>query len=257
MMNVRMATNQENESLLSKAKSFGSRKPRLISVAISTVLGVALYIVNNLGVLHALLAAPKGYVAIGLDRDSDVAMHVTWIQGLTHQWLLPNYHAAWQTTPGLVVPAMTAIARLSSWSGLSVVVSLQAFQLFAYVLTAYAAAFALATFCDSRREKLAALVAGIACVPVRSVLQPIAVLLHHPDWQHLGAQDFLVGTDGFFRGITNWPLLTFGAFSVALALPLTARYLLTRNVNGFGCSQPIVFSPPFFIPLRSFLLLRQ
>lgn len=229
-MSNEIASVQDRQSTRAdRHRSSRSRVDVRIASIIPAVLAIALYLVNNLGVLHALLAAPDGYVPMGIDRDLDVAQYITWIRGLAYQWTIPDYHAAWRTERGMALPAMTALAKLCSWSRVSPVVALQAFQLFGYILTAYAGAFALRTFCHNRREKVAALLGAIACVPTQALLWLPAMVLHHADWQFLGAGQFTVGTDGFFRGITNWPLLTFGAFTVVLAFPLIARYLLTAQ----------------------------
>ena len=223
-----------------------------IAALIPAILAIALYLVNNLRVLHALFAAPDRYLPMGIERSEDVAMYITWIRGLAHQWTIPNYHAAWRTEPGMALPAMTVLAKLCSWSGVSAVVALHAFQQSAYVLTAYAGAFALHVFCDNRREKFIAIIGAIACVPVKAVLQFPAMFLHRPGWQVLGAGDFLEGTDGFFRGITDWPLLTFGAFTVVLALGFTARYLLTNNRKWLWFLAADCFLSAFMHPFEIF-----
>ena len=201
----------------------------MISAALPAALGVALYTLNNLGALHALIAAPEGYVAMGIDRNVDVAQHLTWIAGFTHRWVLPDYQAAWRTEPALIVPSMLALAKVSTWGALNPVVTLEAFAVLCYVLACYAAAFALRTFCNSRREAFAAIICAFACVPLTSILQFPEMLLRRPDWQHYGVYNFLAATDGFMRGPARWPLLTFGAFTVLLAIPLAARYLSTRD----------------------------
>jgi hypothetical protein len=252
-LSCEIASVQERQSATTNWHRSPWSKVRVrIAAIIPAVLAVALYLVNNLRVLHAWFAAPDGYVPMGIDRGEDAALYITWIRGLAHQWTIPNYHAAWRTEPGMALPAMTALAKLCSWSGVSAVAALHAFQLSAYVLTAYAGAFALRTFCDDRREKFAAIIGAIACVPVSAVLQFPAMFLHRPGWQLLGAGEFLEGTDGFFRGITDWPLLTFGAFTVVLALGLTARYLLTNNRKWLWFLAADCFLSAFMHPFEIF-----
>lgn len=106
----------------------------------------ALFLLNNLGVIHGILAAPRGYAPLGVQRNMDVAQYLTWLGGLKFAWILPNYHAPWITPPGLIVPGLFPVALLERWFSLSAIIALQIFSLGGYVATANALAFAYRTF---------------------------------------------------------------------------------------------------------------
>src|SRR5262249_39471474 len=126
-----------------------------------TVLGAAVFLLNNLGVIHAIFAAPPGYAPLGVQRHMDVAQYLTWLGGLKTTWILPNYHAPWITPPGLIVPALFPVALIERLFSLRQVVALQLFSLGGYIAAGYALAFAYRTFFRTRRQAAGAFVISL------------------------------------------------------------------------------------------------
>src|SRR5260370_17191898 len=74
------------------------------------LLGSLLYLMNNLDVIHGLIAPPAGYVPLGVQRNPDIAQYLTWLQGLGMGWLLPNYPPASPTPPPLTSAALLPVS---------------------------------------------------------------------------------------------------------------------------------------------------
>jgi hypothetical protein len=183
------------------------------------LLGIGLYLANNLDVIHALIAPPPGYSPFGIQRDIDVANYLTWLQGLGHGWLLPNYHAAWSTPPGLFVGGLIPVSILQRSLSLGPILTLQLFSLASYIFAAYALVLAYQVFCKTRFQAIWSLLLAFSCVPLASL----------PGFSHLvsgdGHSQFVVFSDGFLRGRMTLPLLTLGTAFQVLSMGLLARYI--------------------------------
>ena len=194
------------------------------------LLGVSLYLLNSLGIIHALIAPPPGYAALGVQRNSDIAQYLTLIRGLEKGWVLPNYHAPWVTAPALVVPALIPAAILARLFSLNAIVALQLFSLSGYVLTAYALVFAYKTFCQTRRQAVWSLLIAFSCVPIASLPGLFRLFANHGLFGSSGGLvEFLTTSEGFLHGLLVWPLLTYGTCAQVLSIALLARYCNTRE----------------------------
>ena len=204
------------------------------SKLIPALLGTILYLLNNLDVIHSLLFSPAGYVPLGVQRNNDIAMYLTWLNGFSRAWLIPNFHAAWYTPHDFVVLPLIPVSAMQRSLSLSPAWAFQTFSLFAYVFTAYAVAFALKTFCESRRQATAALLLAFACVPVSS-LPFVHLLGHHKSPEDIpGRFAFLTVSDGFFHGLITMPLMTLGTGFQVLSMALLARYSESRERRWLG-----------------------
>src|SRR5260370_18105968 len=199
------------------------------------LLGSLLYLMNNLDVIHGLIAPPAGYVPLGGQRNADIAQYLTWLQGLGRGWLLPNYHAAWSTPPGFTVAALIPVSILERSLSLSPILALQLFSLAGYIFGAYAVAFAYKTFCETYRQAFWSLLLAFSCVPVSSLYGVSHLLGNRSQYgEALGRIQFMIVSDGFLRGLTTWPFQTWGVGTQVLAMALLARYCDSRERRWLG-----------------------
>ena len=189
-------------------------------------LGATLYFLNNLDVWHGLIAPPAGYVGMGVQRNSDIAIYLTWLHGYAKSWFLPNYSAPWITPADFIAPGWIPVALLQRLLGVSPVVALQIFTFIGYVFVAYAMAFAFRTFCRTRSQGMWALLVALACVPIDSL--PVLSQFLGSSAQYgaaTGRVHFLTMSDGFLRGLVTWPFLTYGTGFQVLSMGLLGRYV--------------------------------
>jgi len=201
---------------------------RLLTKLAPGGLGAILYFANNLDVWHGLIAPPVGYVGLGIQRNSDIAIYLTWLHGYAKGWFLPNYSAPWTTPSDFIAPGLIPVSLLQRLLGVSPVAALQIFTFVGYVFVAYAMAFAYRTFCKTRGQALWALLVALACVPIDSL--PILSQLLGSSAQYgaaTGRVHFLTMSDGFLRGLVTWPFLTYGTGFQALSMGLLGRYVKT------------------------------
>jgi hypothetical protein len=194
------------------------------------LLGTGLYFLNNLDVLHAWLTPPAGYAPLGVQRNADIAIYLTWMSGYDRSWLLPNYNAPWATPADFIGPGFMPVSLLQQLFSLNPVVALQIFSLLSYIFVAYALAFAYNTFCKTRRQAMWSLLIAAACVPL-SALPLLSELLRGatPYGEHAGPVQFMILSDGFFRGLVTWPFITIGTGFQVLSMTLLARYVQTSE----------------------------
>jgi hypothetical protein len=218
------------------------------------LLGSLLFLLNNLGVIHGMIAPPPGYVPLGVQRNSDIAQYLTWIRGLEKAWVLPNYHAPWITSPGLVVPGLIPAAILARLFSLSAVVALQLFTLAGYILTAYALLFAYNTFCRTRRQALWALLIAFSCVPIASLPGLFRLFRNHGVFGTSGGLiEFLMTSEGFLHGLLTWPLLTYGTCAQLLSIALLARYCNTHARRWLGWLATVCLFSALIHPFEIFV----
>ena len=187
------------------------------------LLGAALYVLNNLNVLHAIFAAPAGYAPCGVQRHMDVGEYLAWLEAFKTNWVIPNYQAPWTTSRGLVMPGLMPIALLERLLSLPSVVALQLLSFVGYMFVAYAVAHASRSFFQSRRQALWGVLLAICCVPV--VCLPGASHILKGVGDHEGWLKFLLVGDGFFHGLVTWPFVTLGTAFQLLSMSLLVRYV--------------------------------
>lgn len=227
---------------------------RLMTAVLPGLLGSALYFLNNLDVVHGLIAPPPGYVPLGIQRNADVAQYLTWIRGLETAWILPNYHAPWFTPPGLIVPALLPVSILERWFSENPILALQLFSFAGYLFAAYALAFAYATFCQTRSRAFWSLLLALSCVPLVSLPGVSHFLRNHS--QYSGALDhiqFMMVSDGFLRGLVTWPFQTYGTGGQVLSMALLARYCNSREPRWLGYLALVCLLSALFHPFEVFV----
>lgn len=235
--------------------SVHSRVRKVLGKLAPAMLGSALFLLNNLGVLHAWIACPPGYSPLGIQRNADIAQYLTWLGGLRTAWILPNYHAPWYTPAGLIVPGLFPAAVLERWFSTPQVVALQLFSLAGYIAVAYALAFAYRTFFSTAKQAFRAFVISLACVPLASL--PGVFKLFHRTFLLLGntagIDEFLTVSDGFFHGLITWPFITYGTCGQLLAMSLLARYCRSREIRWFRWLVVVCFFSALIHPFEIFL----
>ena len=214
----------------SPKKSAGISGRSLMRKLLPGLFGAGLYVLNNLDVLHGFIAPPAGYLPMGVQRNSDIAIYLTWLYGYGKGWLLPNYSAPWTTPAQFVAPGLLPTAMLQRVLHVSPVAALQIFSLLGYLFVAYALAFACREFCQTRNQKILAVLIALACVPMDAL--PLVARLFGAGG---GRVHFLTLSDGFFRGLVTWPLITWGTGFQALCMGLLARYVKTVQRKWVFC----------------------
>lgn len=210
------------------------RSPRLLGRVFPGLLGALLYILNNLDVLHGWIAAPPGYAPLGIQRNADIAIYITWLRGYGKGWFLPNFSAPWVTSADFLAPGLMPVSLLQKVFSLSPIVALQIFSFVGYIFVAYAMAFAYKTFCSTHRQARWSLLVALACVPVGAL--PVLSYLLREFAQYgdtTGRVQFMTLSDGFFRGLVTWPFITYGSGFQILSMSLLARYLQTSAQKWF------------------------
>jgi hypothetical protein len=228
------SVNTVDESVTAEAAEVKSQEvptwKRLLPRFVPGALGAVLYFLNNLDVWHGLIAPPAGYVGLGIQRNSDIAIYLTWLYGYGKSWFLPNYSAPWTTPAEFIAPGLVPVSLLQRVLGISPVAALQIFTFIGYVFVAYALAFLYRTFCKTRAQVIWALLIALACVPIDSL--PIVSQFLGNGAQYgaaTGRVHFLTLSDGFLRGLVTWPFLTFGTGFQVLSMGLLGRYVQTQE----------------------------
>jgi hypothetical protein len=208
------------------ARSATGRKSAqlLLTRFVPALLGTVLYLVNNLDVIYSYTEPRPGYVALGVQRVNDLAVYLSWLRGFEQAWFVPNFNAAWSTSRSFMVIPLIPVAKIARLLRLAPASALQLFSFAAYIFTAYALAFALKTFCRTRRQAIWSIVTAFACVPLTSLPIVFEILHNHSHLRDIDRSQFVLITDGFVRGIITYPLLTFGTGFQLLSMALLARY---------------------------------
>ena len=211
------------------------RSPMRPGTALPGLLGALLYVLNNLDVLHGLIAAPPGYTGLGIQRNADIAIYITWLRGYGKGWFLPNYNAPWATSPDFIAPGLIPVSLLQRAFSLHPILALQIFSFVGYVFVAYAVAFAYKTFCKTRRQAFWSLLVALACVPLGTLAGLSYLLRTFAQYGDGSARvQFMTLSDGFFRGLVTWPFITYGTGFQILSMSLLARYVQTSQRRWFG-----------------------
>lgn len=252
------ADTPEREAALLPGSAASVRRSRLRKLPgklLPGVFGGALFLLNNLGVIHAFFASPPGYGPLGVQRTSDIAQYLTWLGGLKTAWILPNYHAPWITPSGLIVPGLFPVAVLERLLSLKQVVALQLLSLSGYVAMAYALAFAYRTFFKTHQQAFKALLISLACVPLASL--PGVFRFFHGVLPVLGgsagAYEFMAASEGFLHGLVTWPFMTYGTCGQVLAISLLARYSNSHERRWFNWLVVVSFFAALIHPFEIFV----
>src|SRR5262249_27753744 len=149
----------------------------------------------------------------------------------------------WETEPGFFNPCFFAIARLSRLLQLDLRVGFHALHLSFYIFAAYSLSFALRVFTRSRTQVIAAFLLSICVVPVKSLAIFPAFVLGSYLWRRLPCiYDFVwLTSDGFFHGLFQSPLVTFGTATTLLALALIGRYVQSNEARYLTRAGWVVF----------------
>lgn len=220
---------------------------------VSLLLAAALFTLENLGVISGALAPPPGYEPAWVVRNLDVPQYLTWLNASRTGWLLPDYHAPWQTEPAMFQPLFWMAAHLPG----PPLAAYYIFHFALFVAAAFAFLYACSVFVPGRETWFA--VAAIVCaVPFRLYGWLLADVSGSIKWQALtasGLVDYGYDTaDGLFRGgLSNSPTLTVGTLFVLLAMALLARYLETSRAGYLGGLCGVTFLSALAHPFEVFL----
>jgi len=221
---------------LQETRAIGQAFRRLVSTGVLApwLLGIGLYIFNNLAVLGGWLHTLPGFEPMFIPRARDLAQYMTWIEGFRLAPLIPNYHAPWQTEPRFFALLPWTIAQLASLLGGRALLAYNLVHLTGFVLTSHALLFTIRVFTHHRAQALAALIVMVVAVPLLSLaVLPVSILraagVHSlPDLPGIG--DFVWwSSDGFFHSVSGSLLVTFGTACALAAAGTLGSYLRTRQ----------------------------
>jgi hypothetical protein len=192
--------------------------------------GLLLFVVNSLAIVSGLLHAPEGFLPAWIHRNADTAQYLTWINGLRHQFVIPDYHAPWQTDPGFFTGFAAMLAHITALTSLPANQALLLSHLLFYLLAAYGLILCLEVFTESTTQAILALLTSLCVVPFQSYLQLARNLFLQDTSRHEGMHDFVIASsDGLFHGIAASPIVTFGTAASLLALSQVGIYLRTNR----------------------------
>jgi hypothetical protein len=132
---------------------------------IVVVFALALFGINNLNLIRASFDAPEGWHPIYVARDVDLAQHLTWANASRDRWVIPNFHAAVVTSPGLFSPMMGIVGHVASL-GIDAAVVYTGTHLVLYLIGTYALFWCLRIFTTSRTQAYTVLLCMLCVLPV-------------------------------------------------------------------------------------------
>lgn len=186
-------------------------------------IAAALFVANNLTLVGGWLADVEGYVVTGFIRGSDIFQYLTWARGFETLGRLPNYHAPWQTEPGMLSPFFWIFARLRTTLQIHEALLYHLLHISFYVVAVYALRALLRSCTDSSKQAWLAVAAMVCSVPLAS-LDFLPGLVRGEPMNGFAA--FVWRTsDGLLHGINTSVLVTFGTATLLLAFVFLARYL--------------------------------
>jgi hypothetical protein len=234
--------------------------PTMWRSIVPLILGLLLFVANNLAPLAALSHPRPGYVPLFMPRNQDSAQYLTWIEGYKNAWTIPDYHAPWETEAALRVPLMWIPAKVSSLTQTPTIYAYLGLQAACYVLAFYGLAFLLRVFAVGSGEAVLAVALMICAVPLRSFALLPALLLKPKAWAllHCGYEEFLGGfaSEGFFQGVAGGASINFGTTGALFSLALFGRYFCSGKRNDLWAASLVAalsgFLHPFeFIPITT------
>jgi hypothetical protein len=223
---------------------------------LALALGVALGLLNHVAVIAGMVAPPPGFEPAYVIRNLDVPQYLTWAALAKDHWLLPNYHAPWQTEPALFQPLLQIVGK----SGLPRLSAYYLLQVLLYWLASYTLIQGALTFCRNRREMVYAAIAIVGALPLKLVGWAVAKWIGASQVVQLtlvyGLIEYTYETaDGLLRGgLSNSFTLTFGTAVTLGGFTLLARYLRTGDRRYFHGLVATAFVGALFHPFEVFLL---
>ncbi len=234
--------------------------PELWRRVLPLILGLLLFIANNLAPLAALSHPRPEYVPLLMPRNQDSAQYLTWIEGYKNAWTIPDYHAPWETEPALRVPLMWIPAKVSSLTETPTIYAYLGLQAACYMLAFYGLAFLLRVFAVGSGQKVLAVALMICAVPLRSFALLPALVFKPKAWAllHCGFEDFLGGSasEGLLQGASGSASITFGTAGALFSLALLGRYFRSgKEIDLWAASLAVAlsgfFHPFEFIPVTA------
>jgi hypothetical protein len=224
------------ERAAQSANATGQAFRRLVGIGALApwLLGIGLYIFNNLAILGGWLHAPAGYEPMFVARAGDLAQYLTWIEGFKLAPLIPNYLAPWQTEARFFALLPWTIAHLATLVGGRVLLAYHLLHLIGFVLASHTFLLAVRVFTNDRTQARAALFTMVLAMPLLSLaVLPVSILRAVgarglPELPGIG--DFVWwSSDGFFHGISGSLLVTFGTACALGAISTLGLYLRTHE----------------------------
>ncbi len=209
---------------------------RLVSTGVLApwLLGIGLYIFNNLSIVGGWLHAPSDFEPMFVPRAGDLAQYLTWIEGFKLAPLISNYHAPWQTEARFFALLPWTIAQLATLLGGRVLLAYHLVHLAGFVLAAHVLLRVIKVFTYDRTQARTALLAVVLAVPLLSLaVLPVSILRAVgarglPELPGIG--DFIWwSSDGFFHGIAGSIFVTFGTACALGAISTLGLYLRTHQ----------------------------
>ena len=243
---------ERRSTICEPAQTVGRQSYARLAIA-AVLLGTLLFCINHAGVIAAEISAPAGYRSVHILRNFDQPQYITWMTLARNHFLLPDYHAPWQTAPALFQPMMMVAARL----GPSPIISYYALQFLLYWVAAFAFLLAAFSFRLTPAQVFLAALIVICAVPLKLLAWVGAPLIGLPrDMFVEGLIQYSYETaDGLFRGgSSNGPTLTFGTAIILFAFTFLARYLETFDRREFCKFLASVFLAGLLHPFEVFLI---
>jgi len=199
------------------------------------ILGSILFLYNNLAIISGWLDPPPDHRSMMIVRGQDTASYLTWMGGFKTQFLIPNYHAPWQTENAYLNPLLFIVSRFSTLIGKNLESSLFLIHFFIYLITAISIYFGLKTFTQTAQQAWASILVIFLSVPITTwLVLPSLISAGRIPWipWMSGIGDFVFfSSDGFFHGISGSILVTFGTATMILSFSFIGRYLQTDRAR--------------------------
>ena len=193
--------------------------PRALSqVLLAAAIGLFSWAASNVHVLRAHIQPPAGTQPLWTPREIDIALHLTWVNGMRNALLIPNYHLPAVTSPGLFCPLMALLGQFTKL-GIDASAAYAIAELLLGIIGAYVILLCLRLFLTSRWQYVAAVVLVLAATPLLSSLTVWHALRGADD----GRPIFFMG-DGLF--IPEPVTIALGTVSVYASLFLVTQYVL-------------------------------
>jgi hypothetical protein len=187
---------------------------------ITITAGIALWCINNAGILVAHWRPPAGTVPTWIPIEWDVAQHITWMNAMRNMLIIPNYHLPVITQPALFC-MMTFLMAQFTRLGMGAAEVYAGFQLILYMTAANCFLSCLRIFRIPRSWVLITILAAAASTPAS---------FGYVAWTAI-ASNSSPNTGVIADGLFNpGPItLTFGTVSMIVALLLLTRFVLTQQ----------------------------
>jgi hypothetical protein len=181
-------------------------------------LGLLSWSANNLNILRAHIHTPAGTQPSWTPRETDVAQHLTWVNGMRNALVIPDYHMPAVTNPGIFCPLMALLGQVTKF-GIDASAAYAAAELLVGIVGVYCILVSLRLFLMSHWQAVAALVLLFASAPFMSVLNVWRALRG----EEFGPPIYFVGDGLFYTGPLS---IVFGTASVYASLILVTRHVL-------------------------------